>query len=271
MKYVVQYLIIFGDKEYTKLSTLLRKHGLAVPDRERILPEGQLTIRFEKTDPRRHDVVKELRRIDIDPIESYRPSFEPWELEQAELARLQVEGFCGEEFETWAKRLKLPPGARVMDKRAMGKMDVARTYAWKEIVIAERVREILEREGLTGWLAEPIQHRNPQKDTFPAMYQLLASSELPPLSPETEIYVDKHEGVEEGDILYGTTALIERGPLCYRRGDLTRVADVNRTHEVFLEVTVGHPYFIFSQRARQAFLRHRVRGDFVWEPVVILE
>jgi len=267
---VVEQSIIFADRKYERVRRVLERHGVEVPEKAKILPEGQLRIRFEKSDPRRGAVASELKRLDLEPTEFYVPAFEPLELEQAELVRLQVAGFCGEEFETWAKRLKLPPGTRVMDKRAMGKVDVARTYAWKEIVISERVRENLETEGLTGWRAEPVLHRNPQRDTFPAMYELLATNELPPLAAETELHRESHEDPED-DLLYGTTAIFERGPLCYRRSELTRLADVNRTHEVFLEVTVGHPYFIFSQRARQALVRHRVRGDFTWEPVVILE
>jgi len=131
IRYVVEQSIIFADREYDIVRRVLARHGVEVPERAKILPEGQLRIRFEKSDPRRHDVARELEKVGLGPSELYVPAFEPLELEQSELVRLRVEGFCGEEFETWAERLKLPPGTRVMDKRAMGKMDVARTYAWE--------------------------------------------------------------------------------------------------------------------------------------------
>jgi len=199
----------------------------------------------------------------------YVPVFEPSELEEAELVRMRVYGFCGSAFGTWSQRLGLPPGTLVMDKREMGKQDIARTHAWNEFVISERLREVFHAEDLTGWVAEPIQHIDPKRDRFGPLYWLQASSVLPPLAPETELELRRYG--EEDDVLGGTTALFERGPLCYRRSELTSLADVNRTHEVFLEVTVGHPYFIFSQRARRVLLRHRARGDFTWEPMLILE
>lgn len=244
-----------------------------------VRPAGSLRVRFEKPDPRRERIVAELESNGRLPVTFYVPDFEPWELEQAEFARLRVVGFCGDALKTWAERLGLPPGVRVMDKREMGRKDIARTYAWNEFVISERLREILIAEDLSGWLVEPIQHHAPQRDHFPPLYQLFAVSELLPLAPETELELRKYEdpartGVVQYNFdysdLYGTTALFERGPLSYRRQDLAQVADINRTREVFLEVTVAHPYFILSQRARQAFLRHRVRGDVEWEPVVIL-
>lgn len=156
----------------------------------------------------------------------YVPVFEPSELEEAELVRMRVYGFCGSAFGTWSQRLWLPPGTLVMDKREMGKQDIARTHAWNEFVISERLREVFHAQDLTGWVAEPIQHIDPKRDRFGPLYRLQASSVLPPLAPETELELRRYG--EEDDVLGGTTALFERGPLCYRRSELTSLADVNK-------------------------------------------
>ena len=45
---------------------------------------------------------------------------------------------------------------------------------------------------------------------------------------------------------------------------------IHWTAEVFLEPGVGHRYFIVSQRTRRVFRAHKVRGDFEFEPVVMV-
>ena len=278
VRYVILLHIIARVDEYDALKSVLLGYGIQPADREILRRKGHLRVPIEKTDPRLEQIVADLRKIDVDPGRMYAPAFDPWELEQAELVRMRVEGFCGDAFGWWVQRLGLPPGSRVMDKREMGKQDIAKTYAHNEFVISERVREMLEMERFTGWVAEPIQHRDPKRDRFPPLYLFTSSHELPPLAPETELELrtydnpnDPLDGVHGMVRLYGTTALFERGPLTYRRKALIQVADVNRTHEIFLEVTVAHPYFVMSQRVRQAFLRHRVHGDVSWEPVAMLE
>ena len=278
MRYVILLQIIARDDEYDAVKSVLSRYGIETPDREHLRRWRHFRVPIEKTDPRLEQIVQDLQKINIDPGRFYAPAFKPRELEQAELVRLRIMGFCGDALTSWAKRLGLPPGSRVMDKREMGKQDIAKTYAHNEFVISERVREMLEMDGFTGWVAEPIQHRDPKRDRFPPAYLFTASHELPPLALETELELHTYDNPKDPRLpmqamahLYGTTELLERGPLIYRRKDLTQLADVNRTHEVFLAVTVAHPYFVMSQRVRQAFLRHRVRGDLSWEPVVILE
>lgn len=278
MRYVIELHITCRDDEYDTLKSVFSHHDIEAPDRQKIRRWGFCRVPIEKTDTRRDQIMGDLLKAGFHPIPSYTPAFEPWELEQAELVRMRVEGFCGSSLTTEAERLGLPSGSRVMDKRAMGKQDVAKTYAHDEFVISEWLREILEMEGLTGWVAEPIQHSAPKRDRFPPLYLFTASHVLPPLAPETELELRTYDDPKDPSLpmqvmahLYGTTELLERGPLTYRRKDLGQVADVNRTHEVFLAVTVAHPYFVMSQRVRQAFLRHRVRGDMSWEPVAILD
>jgi hypothetical protein len=267
MRYVVELQIMFRDEQYPVIRDTLRIHGVDVPDSPaEVKPRWLLRVRVEQADPRLQQILRALETVGEHPPQLLVPSFEPWELEQAEFVRLRIMGFCGDPL------AMAPDGAYIMDKRAMGKQDIAKTYAHNQFVISERLREIFVVEGLTGWTATPIRHANEERDRSGGRYLLTATSTLPPLAPETQLEFRRYDDPPEGwKHLRGTTALFERGPLTYRRRDLSAVSDVNRTHEVFLEATVAHPYFILSQRARQAFLKHRVRGDIRWEPVVILE
>jgi hypothetical protein len=280
---VVELVVLFRDEEeYANIRETLRNHGLDVPDWTADLrPKGTVAVHLEKSDARRDALARDMERIGhrmLTPV--LVPAFEPWELEQAEFVLMRVFSFCGRPFGYWEETLGLPEGTRVLDKRGMGRQDVATTYAWNEFVISERLREMLTVEGLQGWAAEPIRHTHPERDHLPPLYEFQAASVLPPLAPETEVELRKYEdpaktGVAQYDFdyshLYGTTALFKQGPLCYRRQDIVRAADVNRTHEVFGEGIGAPSYFVLSRRAYQAFLRHRVRGDVKWEPVVILE
>ncbi len=259
MRYVRLLLVAVQPDRFPLAREVFAGFGIGVQ-----LVDGWIEVPFEKSDSRLHDVQRALKdALDTEGVTVERAAFEPWELEEADVLLLRVFGFCGDAFGTWCQKLGLDPATRVMDKRAMGKRDIARTYAWKEIVVSERLKEILAVEKLTGWTVDAIQHVNPAKDRFSPMYQLGSSHLLPPLAPETEI-----EAIEHPD---EPRALVERGPLHYRRCDLARVHDVNWTVEVFLEPGVSHRYFIVSQRARRAFRAHTVRGDFEFEPVVTLE
>lgn len=259
MRYVKVLNVGFKEDEFPRARAIFAHHGIYVQR-----SEGWIEVAFEKSDERLAAIQEALRHaLGHDGWIAHKAVFEPLELEKAEMVLLRVFGFCGDAFGTWCQKLGLPPDTRAMDKRAMGKRDIARTYAWKEIVISERLREILAIEKLTGWTGDPIQHVNPARDRFAPMYQLGSSNLLPLLAPETEIEVIEHPG-EPG-------ALVERGPLHYRRRDLTGAHDINWTAEVFLEPGVSHRYLIVSQRTRRVFNTQRVRGDFEFEPVVILE
>lgn len=259
MRYVKVLKVSLGTELFPQAREIFARYGIDVQ-----LQDGWLIeVSFEKSDSRLHEVQRALKdAVDREGGIDHKAVFEPWELEEAEAVLLRVFGFCGDAFDTWCQELGLPPGTRVMDKRDMGKRDLARTFAWKEIVISERLKEILTVEQLTGWTADPIQHVKPAKDRFAPMYQLGSSNLLPPLAPETEIEVIERPA---------KPTLIERGPLHYRRRDLATMQDINWTAEVFLDPGVSHRYLIVSQRTRRALNAHRVRGDFELEPVVILE
>lgn len=273
MKYVITLQIICRHENYPSVQEVLRRYGFDVPWRETI------EISLEKADPRRQEIERELKDTGHRALIDYAPVFEEWEVEQAELLHMFIRALCGQKFANWAEDLGVPSGTRVMDKREMGKQDIALTYGF-ETVISERLKEILAREGLRGWDAQPIQHRDPGRDRYPALYHLTAANSLPPLAPETELHEEEHTKPLEWppghpwhghpDPLLGTTGLFQRGPLCYRRADLRTIEDFNRTDESFGEATQSHPLLILSQRAWQVFRKHKIRKVDV-EPVVILD
>jgi hypothetical protein len=137
---------------------------------------------------------------------------------------------------------------------------------------------ILEKEHLTGWRADPVQHTDASGDPYPPSYLFTATNELPRLNSETELHQETHtkpltwppghplHGTP--DPLFGTVGLFQRGPLIYRRDELARLEDFNRTLEVFGEATQAHPIQIISQRAWRVLRHHRIRKVEV-EPVIL--
>lgn len=229
---------------------MMEKFGLEV------YPRGDIVEVFvETTDPRRQEVDRQLNhRQRYKVLPSYIPVFEPWEVEQARLLRLIVHGLCGRAFVDWATDTGLPVETRVMDKREMKSQDIASTYR-AEVIVSERLRWILVEEALTGWDAQPIQHIGPEKDSY---YHLTATNELPPLAPETDLHVEEHP--DPSDNLFGTVGFFQHSPLYYRRGDLVKIEDFNRTREKFGEAPVAQPYLILSQRAWQVFQKRGIVG-----------
>lgn len=272
MRYETKLKIVSLPEEYPRLKEVLKKFGIELPWREII------EVSFEKSDPLCGQLESELRRIGLEPFKDYGPAFETWEVEQAELLHLFISGLCGVSFAEWSRQLGLPLGTRVIDKREMKRQDIAHTYAF-EVVISGRLMQLLADENLSGWSAQPIQHRDPSNDRFPTLYHLSATNKLPSLTRETELLEVKHtepmqfspgSPLHSPDPLYGTTGLFQRGPLQYRRRDLKRIEDFNRTYELFGEEPQKQPYLVVSQRAWQALRKHKIRNVDV-EPVVILE
>lgn len=261
MRYVVELQIICREDEYLPVRSILKRYG---QDKAWALP---VKVRFEKSDPAADSLVRELQEIGYKAHVFYEPAFEQWEVEQADLLHVFIRAMCGDGFAQWAKELGLPPGTLVMDKREMGKRDIAITYAF-DSVISDRLKEVFSREGLTGWRAEVVRHIDPKKDRFPPFYALAATNQLPALAPETELHLETHDRPK--DSLFGTTGLFQRSPLYYRRQDLATVEDFNHTRERFGEAPGAHPYLILSQRAWAAFRKHQIPKVDV-EPAVILD
>ncbi len=237
-----------------------------------------MDVPFEKGDPRLAQFEQDLEALGHSPASHlYEPAFERLEVEQAELLHLFMRGLCGDGFGYWTGQVGLPEGTRRIDKKAMGKKDIALTYAF-EPIISDRLRLILAKEHLTGWDAQPVLHRSARRDPYPPYFHLVSTNTLPALAPETELYERKyskpvpwppgHPLRGNVDQPYATSALFQRGPLLYRRRDLTQAEDFNRTHEFFGEAGASAPELIVSQRAWRVFRKYGIRLVDV-EPVLI--
>jgi len=88
-------------------------------------------------DPRLSDLLKDLRDLGQRLSREYVSVFGADEVEKAELLKLTIGTECGPGFGRWVTDLNLPAGALVMDKREMGRADIAVTHAF-ETVISER-------------------------------------------------------------------------------------------------------------------------------------
>jgi len=271
MRYVVKLKIVCLPEEFRRVRATLGKFGFEV-EWSRLV---ELT--FEKGSPLLPKLEQSLAQIGHSPAIHYKAAFDKGEVEQAELLQLRFTLLCGDGFASVARSLGLPVGTRVMDKHAMRKHDIGLTYAF-DLVISERLRTILLKEGLSGWTAYPIRHSARRSDRYPPLFELVATNELPPLEADTEIetvehmrplvWPPDHPMYGTPDPLLGTTAIFQRGPLRYRKAALSRLEDFNRTKELFGEAPQRHPIIVVSQRTRRVFSSHKVRG-IEPEPVLL--
>lgn len=261
MRYVAEVTIICPESEYPPARAILRKRGLDSP--------WSMPVKVQCEKDELEALVSDLQGVGQKAHVSYRPAFDPSEVDSAELLRVFVVALCGPGFSQWAAQLQLPVGTLVMDKRQMRKQDIARTYLF-EVVISDHLRKLLADSGLAGWRTEAIQHVDATRDRFGPLYALTATSQLPSLSRETELHIETHENLPQHDPLFGTRGLFQRSPLFYRREDILTFADFNRTSELFGEAPEAHPFLIISQRAWRVFQKHNIR-NFEVEPVVILD
>jgi hypothetical protein len=227
-----------------------------------------MELRLDPADTRVPALERELGVIGLPPILSDDWDYAPAEVEHAELLHLHIRGLCGESFGYWAERLGLPSDTPVINKRAMGKKDIALTYGFQPIV-SERLRLIFLREHLTGWETQSVRHAG-KSDTYPPFYVFTSTNLLPPLASSTQIHTVHHPPAasESRDPLAGSTAHILRGPLEYSRKDLGSVCDFNHTHEIFGEVPQRHRRFVITPRAWSVLKRHQIRLVEV-EPIII--
>lgn len=118
------------------------------------------------------------------------------ELLQGELLYLSVTGVLGErkndpyDHSRMCSRCGLPRvqvADMVIDKRQMGKKDIAATYTYK-VVISEKLANLFHEAGLTGYELRPVHHYTSRPGNGPALYQLIPTHTLPPMTvPPTRV------------------------------------------------------------------------------------
>lgn len=260
MKSLLYVFDMDRPEKKAEVDRLLRELGWA--DLERfyvseagIIPTAEYRLLFPQDDPALDRLIDGLKEAEI--LYRLDRCYTRRELLQAELLELQVTGVLGEvKNEPFAES----PGCRycghyrywprtqvadlVVDKRLMGKKDIAATYGM-EIVVTERVARLFEEARLTGYQLRPVQHHSTRLHPEPVLYQVIPTNLLPPMaSPPTRVKPcpvcgqPLHDGWSQ---------------IFYRRSDLERagVKDFNRAQERYL--------MAISQRVYRLLSEHRLR------------
>jgi hypothetical protein len=128
---------------------------------------------LEATDPRLADLKARLERDEQKPAVLVQREYTPMELASAELFQLIItDGFaddcCGEDWGTeyddsnacpicGAGRTQLSPLKLDLSLAPVG-LDIVRTIALNECVVSERLVEVMQRCGITGYQVQPVEH-----------------------------------------------------------------------------------------------------------------
>ncbi len=237
-------------------------HLVAPPSETRLVASAQYRLPFSQDDPALDRLVNALEQAGI----QYRPErrYTRKELLQAELLYLSVTGVVGERKNDPYDRSQMCPRCwlprvqvadLVIDKRQMGKKDIAATYTY-EVVITERLASLFHEAGLTGYELRPVHHYTSRPEREPVLYQLIPTHILPPMAvPPTRVSPCSR---------CGRPLLKLFAEIFYKRTDLKRAGfqDFNLTQEGWR--------LIITQRVYRLLREHKVR-KFRVEVVRILE
>ena len=125
------------------------------------------------------------------------------ELETAEFLNLQMRTYCSafaedygttynysEKCECCGSGKKLISDLTI-DKSKMGKKDISLTYGL-EVVISERLYQLLLDNNLTGFSVGAVKHKNEKMKNEPTLYQLFCTNTLAPLDKQSVFYKEKY-------------------------------------------------------------------------------
>jgi hypothetical protein len=155
----------------------------------------------------------------------------------------------------------------IVNKARMRGKDVSLTYS-NEVILSERVAQLLYEAGLTGFELRPVHHYKKPYKGEPTLYQLVVTNVLPPMaSPPTEFEHFHHCDVcgRTSRFLkhthqWGKIQYYEDTDVYYPRSVLEAAKDFNHTAEYFGELRVSHPYVIITQRVYRLLREHKVKN-----------
>jgi len=242
----------------------LKKHYyiIAPASENRVIPSAEYRLTFLGDDITLEQIVDALEGLDI----QYRIDrhYTREELHQAELLSLIVTGTVGNrknnpydetEMCRYCKRPRIQIDDIVIDKKLMGRKDIAATYEL-EIVITERLAKLFERAKFTGYTLRPVHHYSRRLKEEPTLYQLVPTHTLPAVaSPPTRVRACP---------LCGRPILNPFTEIFYHQEDLQRtgIHDFNLAWE-------GWPVII-TQPVYRLLVEHRIR-KFKVEIIRILD
>lgn len=136
------------------------------------------------------------------------------------------------------------------------------------ILVSDELKRAIEAEAMSGVTFRPT-HDAVQRRTelrLPGVWQLVVTSVLPALHPETML-IREYYYCER----CGKRGLYRRLPCVYDRASLVDASDFNETHEWFgVGRGCGHrSNLVVSNRVWELFARLKIR-DLGWEPVILV-
>lgn len=147
----------------------------------------------------------------------------------------------------------------VIDKTLFRKKDIGATTN-NEIVVSERVKQIIEGAQLSGVEFAEVKHKNGRmRNDFP-VYQLKAKNILTKMDDSTPVYYDD-PGTRIGycEVCKTHGVLLTSLPR-YQNGVLDNAFDFNWTFERFGGGFDGNRHLIISKKAFDTFKLHKVKG-----------
>jgi hypothetical protein len=153
-----------------------------------------------------------------------------------------------------------------------GRNDITGLFWVYESIITEKLKKLIEKEGLTGAEFWPVLkfRKKGERLPIPGIYQLYAGGELPPVSPKTQFTwvtdIPKRFQCDCGII--GRN--LPDAQLVYDRTSLKDAKDFNRTSEFIGGGLGSQQKRVVSSRVYQLFKKNRIRGAY-FEPIIIDE
>jgi hypothetical protein len=226
-------------------------HLIAPTSETRLVPSAEYRLPFLQDDPTLDRLIDALEQAKI----RYRPErrYTRQELLEAELLELMVTGVVGEvknerydmsQMCRYCRHPRVQVADLIIDKGLMGKKDIAATYGY-EVVITERVAQLLQEAGFSGYELRPVHHHSTRLRAERVLHQLVPTHVLPLMaSPPTRV---------EPCPVCGKPLHDTFSEIFYPRRDLeqTGIKDFNQAQERWLVA--------ISQRVYRLLLEQKIR------------
>lgn len=247
---------------------------------------GVAIVILQTNDKKYESLKHRLSELDIHYTEEIMPVFDEEEMENAEYYHLapRVQGGYPEPQSDYAREahdtsfacsdcgkgyvqnhpyaLRVPP--------RFGKNDVMAMFWTYELLVTDRLRQLIEEAELSGTEFWPVLRYSGDAAYEPmgGIHQLFVSSTLPPMSKRTVFPLVDRLPSKKNPCSCGRLGRNIPVQLRYDRKNLDCAEDFNRTHEWLGGGLDTVPLKVVSRATYDLFIKHKIRGvDF--EPVLI--
>jgi hypothetical protein len=240
-------------------------------------------------DPRYISLKQEMTKKGVSIAETKRMEFDSEEIETAEYLRMAPKAqwgfpqpeddfdYLNESYDLSSGCLKCRQGRRqnrpflLKGMPKFGRNDIIALFWVYEFIITEKLRNLIEKENLTGADFYPVRRyrKSAPRIPLPGIYQLHVANDLPPMSPKTkfEFVTDLPKNIEScGCNIAGKN--LPAAQMVYDRISLKNAKDFNRTSEFIGGGAYPTQKIIITNMVFQLFKKNKIRGvDFI--PVLI--